>query len=145
MSNTTSRDHWLANLYGTDDDAARTGIILVDHGSRRGESNRMLEDLAQQWQLRQPNAVIEPAHMELASPTIADAFQLCVQRDAQRVVLSPFFLLPGRHWTDDLPRLLAEAAKPFPHIEWLLAPPIGTHELVLSILEDRIATCVTRG
>lgn len=36
---------------------------------------------------------------ELAEPSIGDAFQSCVQQGANRVIVSPFFLSPGRHWS----------------------------------------------
>jgi len=35
---------------------------------------------------------------ELAEPTIKDAFGKCVQQGASRVIVSPYFLSPGRHW-----------------------------------------------
>ena len=46
------------------------GIIIVDHGSRRDESNRMLERVAELFAQRFGGryAVVEPAHMELAEP-----------------------------------------------------------------------------
>jgi sirohydrochlorin ferrochelatase len=34
----------------------------------------------------------------LAEPSIRDAFGSCVEQGANRVIVSPFFLLPGRHW-----------------------------------------------
>lgn len=37
-------------------------------------------------------------NQELAEPSIRDAFGLCVQQGANRVIVSPFFLFPGRHW-----------------------------------------------
>ena len=126
-----------------DDEQSRsTGIILVDHGSRRVESNQLLEQLASAWQTRRGLAIIEAAHMELAAPDIASAFAACVARGATRIVISPFFLLPGRHWTTDIPHLAAQAADPFPHIPWILVAPIALHELVFSILEDRIESCL---
>jgi len=36
---------------------------------------------------------------ELAEPSIRDAFQSCVQQGANRIIVSPFFLSPGRHWS----------------------------------------------
>jgi sirohydrochlorin ferrochelatase len=120
----------------------RRGTILVDHGSRRDESNLMLEQLAATWQVRRPEWIIEPAHMELASPSISDAFDSCVRRGATRVVISPFFLLPGRHWTSDIPSLAAAAATHHVDVPWLLAAPIGLHDLVLNVLESRIETCL---
>lgn len=37
-------------------------------------------------------------NQELAEPSIKDAFGICVQQGANRVIVSPFFLFPGRHW-----------------------------------------------
>src|SRR5207248_837243 len=81
------------------------GVILVDHGSRRDESNAMLLDVVRDFALATGIPIVEPAHMELAEPSIATAFARCVERGATMVVVFPYFLLPGRHWNDDIPRL----------------------------------------
>ena len=90
----------------------RNGIIIVDHGSRRDESNRMLERVATLFaeRFRGRYEIVEPAHMELAEPSIASAYARCVERGATRVVVCPFFLGPGKHWTQDIPSLTAQAA-----------------------------------
>ena len=90
----------------------KTGVIIVDHGSRLAESNQMLERLAKMFGERFADRyqIVEPAHMELAEPSIATAFARCVERGATTVVVFPYFLLPGRHWNDDIPRLAAAAA-----------------------------------
>ncbi|XP_073142970.1 sirohydrochlorin ferrochelatase, chloroplastic isoform X4 [Henckelia pumila] len=74
------------------------GVIIVDHGSRRDESNLMLNEFVDMFRERTKYPIVEPAHMELAAPSIKDAFDLCVQQGAKRVIVSPFFLSPGRHW-----------------------------------------------
>src|SRR4051812_40399269 len=78
----------------------QTGIIIVDHGSRRPESNQMLEEVAAQFGRRFAALydIVEPAHMELAEPSIASAYARCVERGATKVVVTPFFLGPGKHW-----------------------------------------------
>src|SRR5262245_43831329 len=98
----------------------KTGIIIVDHGSRREESHLMLEELAGLFPKRFADTygIVEPAHMELAEPSIATAYARCVARGAQRVVVCPFFLGPGKHWTQDIPRLTAEAAQQFPQTRY---------------------------
>ena len=52
-----------------------TGIIIVDHGSRREESNQMLEEVAALFAKRFARrfSIVEPAHMEIAEPSIAIA------------------------------------------------------------------------
>ena len=57
---------------------AETGVIIVDHGSRRSESNEMLLEIVITFRQATQYAIVEPAHMELAEPSIATAFARCV-------------------------------------------------------------------
>lgn len=122
-----------------------TGIIIVDHGSRLSESNQMLEELARQFARRfaAEYPVVEPAHMELAEPSIATAYARCAQRGAQRIVICPFFLGPGKHWTQDIPRLTAEAAAQFPQTEYHVTAALGIDDLLLDLLNKRIQECTS--
>jgi sirohydrochlorin ferrochelatase len=121
----------------------QTGIVIVDHGSRRDESNRMLERVAELFaeRFRERYAIVEPAHMELAEPSIATAYARCVSRGARRVVVVPFFLGPGKHWTQDIPRLTAEAAERFPETCYHVSPTLGIDDLILDLLEKRAHGC----
>jgi len=120
------------------------GIIIVDHGSRRDESNALLEQLAGLFagRFRDRYAIVEPAHMELAEPSIATAYARCVQRGATRVVVCPFFLGPGKHWTQDIPRLTADAAQTFPGTTYHVTPTLGIDDLILDLLDKRTRGCV---
>lgn len=117
----------------------QTGIVIVDHGSTLAASNRLLEHLAKVFGERFADrfAVVEPAHMELAEPSIATAYAACVRRGAKRVVVLPFFLGPGKHWTQDIPRLADEAAQRFPGTEVRVAPVLGIDDLMLDLLAKR--------
>jgi sirohydrochlorin ferrochelatase len=120
------------------------GIVIVDHGSQRQESNRMLEDVAAAFARRfaAQYSIVEPAHMELAEPSIAAAFGRCVSRGAGRVVVCPFFLGPGKHWTQDIPRLTADAAAKYPGVNYLVAPTLGIDDLILDLLNKRLEHCL---
>lgn len=120
-----------------------TGVILVDHGSRREESNRMLLDVVAQFQASCDYEIVEPAHMELAEPSIATAFERCVQQGARRIIVFPYFLLPGRHWNQDIPQLTADAAANHPGIEFLVTSPLAVHPLMSQIISDRIDMCLS--
>jgi sirohydrochlorin ferrochelatase len=120
-----------------------TGIIIVDHGSRRPQSNQMLEEVAALFANRFQALydVVEPAHMEIAEPSIATAFARCVDRGATHVVVTPFFLGPGKHWTGDIPRLTAEAAGNHPGTTYHVTMPLGIDDLILDLLNKRIQSC----
>jgi sirohydrochlorin ferrochelatase len=123
------------------------GVILVDHGSRREESNALLLDVVRDFACSSGMPIVEPAHMELAEPSIATAFSRCVERGAKTVVVFPYFLSPGRHWNEDIPRLAAAAATNYPGVRYLVTAPFGLHPLMAEVMQQRIAHCLahTRG
>ena len=123
-------------------DGDQLGVILVDHGSRREESNMMLLDAVREFAAASGLPIVEPAHMELAEPSIAAAFDRCVERGATTVVVFPYFLLPGRHWHEDIPRLSAEAAAAHPGVRYLVTAPFALHPLISEVIGQRIAHCL---
>lgn len=124
-------------------DTSALGVILVDHGSRREESNRLLLEVAAYFAATSGLPIVEPAHMEPTEPTIAAAFAKCVERGARTVVVFPYFLLPGRHWHEDIPRLTAEAASAHPGVKFLVTAPFGLHPLMSEVISQRIARCLS--
>lgn len=123
-------------------DDSPLGVILVDHGSRRAESNAMLLDVVRQFQQATGLAIVEPAHMELAEPSIATAFARCVAQGARTIVVFPYFLLPGRHWNEDIPRLSAEAARQHAGVRYLVTAPFGLHPLMADVMRQRMEHCL---
>ena len=120
----------------------KTGVILVDHGSRFESSNSLLLELVEAFRHHSAWKIVEPAHMELAEPSIATAFGRCVEQGAELVIVFPYFLAPGRHWSVDIPRLAAEAAQAFPGVRYLVTAPLGLHPLIMQVIDQRIAHCL---
>ena len=119
-----------------------TGIVIVDHGSRRTESNLRHERFVADWRDRSDYTIVKAAHMELAEPSIGTAFDACVAAGATTVVLAPFFLWPGNHWDRDIPNLAAAASQQHPGVHYLVTAPLGPHPLLMDIVEDRIQYCL---
>ena len=117
-------------------------VIVVDHGSRRTEANESLEAFVRASAERLPYPIVEPAHMELAEPSIGTAFDRCVAAGAATVVIAPYFLGPGNHWDRDIPALAAEAGERHRGVRWLVAPPLGPDPLLMDIVDRRIARCL---
>ncbi len=123
----------------------KTGLIIVDHGSRRVQSNQMLEELSRVFAKKFAGRyeIVEPAHMELAEPSIESAYTACVRRGALRIVVVPYFLGPGKHWTQDIPRLTAEAAARFPQTTYHVTRTLGIDDLILDLLDKRASECAS--
>jgi sirohydrochlorin ferrochelatase len=107
----------------------RQAILIIDHGSKRGEANEMLECVANLVQaMAGPDVVVRHAHMEIADPSIANGFAACVAAGATEVIAFPYMLSPGKHSTGDIPRLVAEAARQHGGVTFRVTPAFGVHE-----------------
>lgn len=120
--------------------ATQTGVIICDHGSRRAQSNESLEEVAKLFAARFADdcGIVEPAHMELAMPDIAEAYAKCVERGAGHMVVLPFFLARGKHFMRDIPSLTSQAAVDFPGTTYQIAEPLGIDDLILDLLKKRL-------
>ena len=119
-------------------DEKRIALILVDHGSRFAEANDMLFEVIRMVKDLCGVERIYPAHMELAEPSIPQAFAQAVREGATAVVVHPYFLAPGRHSTTDIPRMVEEAAKAFPGVEHCVTPPLGVHPKIGEVVLERV-------
>ncbi|XP_059450416.1 sirohydrochlorin ferrochelatase, chloroplastic isoform X2 [Corylus avellana] len=84
----------------------RDGVIIVDHGSRRKESNLMLNEFVAMFREKTGYPIVEPAHM-------------------------------------DIPSLTSEAAKEHPSVSYIITAPLGLHDLLVDVVNDRIEHCLS--
>lgn len=79
--------------------------------------------------------------MELASPSIADGIEDLVALGVGRIICHPYFLSPGRHSTEDVPRLIDEAVNTLDMkgVKVITTDPIGTH---LNVMVNAIGDLV---
>ncbi|MBA2480780.1 MAG: cobalamin biosynthesis protein CbiX [Planctomycetes bacterium] len=113
------------------------GLLVVDHGSRREEANAQLADIASRLRRLRPTDAVEHAHMELGEPTIVQAFARLVAAGATTVSVLPYFLSGGRHSSEDIPRLVAEAVAAHPGVAFTVAPALGPHDALARLLLER--------
>jgi sirohydrochlorin ferrochelatase len=118
---------------------SRRAVLLVDHGSRASAANEMLEHVAGLVrELLGPSVPVLACHMELAGPTLGEAFDRAVAGGADEVVIHPYFLAPGRHSTKDIPALAEEAAARHPGVRWSVTPPLGLHRKLAEVVVERV-------
>ena len=112
-------------------------LLIVDHGSRLEEANRMLEDVAEVLRRLRPDLIVHAAHMELAEPSIDQGLAACVRDGATDVVVQPYMLSPGRHAARDIPALVSDAASGHAGLKVTVASPLGVHEKIGEVVLER--------
>lgn len=123
------------------------GIIICDHGSKRAAANDMIHTVRERFVARDGGggAIVKVAHMELAEPSIQQAFDECVKAGATTIVCHPFFLSPGRHVTEDIPALMQEAAAHHPHVRWTISAPLGMAPSMPDLMHSVVQSALERG
>lgn len=111
-------------------------LLLVAHGSRRPQSNDEVRALTAGLRVRAGAAYgsVACAFLELAEPSIPDGIEACVQAGASEVVVLPFFLSAGRHVAEDVPQLVQQKQRQYPHVSIDLVPYLGAADGILDLL-----------
>lgn len=88
------------------DDGAKTGILLVTHGSRLNYNKEFATALYNKFEktCEVPSSF---GFMELCGPSIPESINKLVdENDLERLVVVPIFIAPGMHTTHDIPHIL---------------------------------------
>jgi sirohydrochlorin cobaltochelatase len=86
-----------------------TALLLMAHGTPLPAANEPLYVIADVLVARMGLAMSCVGYLDCNTPTIPDAVDELVARNAQRIVALPYFLHLGRHVAEDLPALIAAA------------------------------------
>ena len=113
-------------------------ILLVDHGSVKAEANELLGEIVRLVERITPDYHVEAAHMELAPPDIADAVAACVKAGSTDITVMPYMLAPGRHSTDDIPRMALEAAERHEGVRVRVSEPLGADLRLAEVILARV-------
>ena len=118
-------------------------LILIDHGSTVNEANELLVSIKEKLITNESSDfdIIEHCHMELAPPTLEEAFTVCVEAGADEIVVHPYFLAPGRHSKTDIPNMVSNVAAKFPDIKYRVSEPLGVHDKIIEVIIDRANSC----
>jgi sirohydrochlorin ferrochelatase len=123
----------------------KRGIILVDHGSRRAESNAALEEVANMLRtVVGDSLVVATAHMEIATPTLRDACERCYAHGARELVVVPYFLAEGRHVREDIPRMAEDAVRGLDGVRVVVSGPLGPDEALAHLALRRFEQALDR-
>ena len=57
------------------------------------------------------------------------------------IFIFPYFLSPGRHSREDIPRMCADAGQKHPKVHWHCSGPIGLDRMMAELILRRVQRC----
>ncbi len=100
-------------------------LILFSHGSLLCGAGEALDAHAERLRASGAWPVVAVGYMNYSEPTFAEAVALCAARGATRIVVLPFFLVPGYFVSKTLPDQLRAVQSDYPSLEFVVADAIG--------------------
>lgn len=91
---------------------------------------------------RVPAHAVEAAFLEIARPTIGEAYAALAAAGCDRVVVHPYFLYPGAHTVSDIPAALAAAAAEHGALPWVLTEPLNLDPRIVDVVADRVTSAL---
>ena len=91
---------------------------------------------------RRPETIVNGENMDLAEPGIAQGIAACAAAGAREIVVHPYFLGPGNHTTNDIPRLVETAVANHPDLVIRVSEPLGLHPKLVDVILDRVDAAV---
>lgn len=113
-------------------------LLLVAHGSRRQQSNNEVTELAEKLRdsCHDEYKIVYSGFLELASPSIPEGIQNCINDGATRITILPYFLNSGRHVVKDVPDIVVAAKNRHPDTDFRVAPHLGASALMVELLVE---------
>ena len=113
-------------------------LLYIGHGSRVKSAQEEAIAFIKKCMLRNPTSIQEYGFLELAVPTVEEAFSRCIERGATNIVVIPVLLLTAAHAKEDIPNELARLCTLHPSIKLAYANPIGVHPLMIDLVIERL-------
>ena len=115
-------------------------ILYICHGSRIKEAANQAMQFIQSFMQKRTEKIQEYGFLELAEPTIEEAYEACIRRGATKIKVIPVLLLTAAHAKQDIPMVLNKLETKSPEVQVKYGSPIGINTFSRNELEKPIST-----
>lgn len=116
----------------------KKGVLLISHGSYSPKTIKEVKALVDVLKKKSSIKNFHYAFLEIASPSIPQGIDMCVDEGAEEIVILLNFLNSGKHVDQDIPRIVQEARLKYPKVKINITKPVGQHAGIMDLFVDLI-------
>ena len=115
----------------------KRSLLIVGHGSRSEDAVNVFNKIIDLIREKSDYDIVQGAHMELAEPGVRKVVKELAQKNATEIIIAPYFLYEGMHIKKDIPEIIENLSREYPHIDFKLSKPIGYEPVLADIILKR--------
>ncbi len=114
------------------------GILVLAHGSKRKETEKILNSLVEKVINKSDQKLVVPAYLHFAEMNLEKGIEKLVAKGATEIRIIPMFIFDGVHVTEDIPNELNEIKAKYKEISITMSGHIGDDDKLADIIMDRM-------
>ncbi len=112
------------------------GMLIIAHGSKRGETEKVVESIVIKVKKMTMCKAVEAAYLEFSKPDIINAAENMIHMGITEIYAVPLFVFDGVHVTKAIPVILESLQKKFPNVTIKYGKHLGDDDRIAQILCD---------
>lgn len=114
------------------------GVLILAHGSRRVETETILNSLVKKVREKTGGTPVESAYLQFSEQNLEAGTEQLFKKGATSIRVIPMFIFDGIHVTQDIPEELERLAVKYPGISISMSRHLGDDDRIADIIVDRI-------
>lgn len=121
------------------------GVLLLGHGSARGEANQMVWDLVYKLRSDLGTEHLEPAFLQLTQPDIETGLGRLIDAGCREIFVLSLFLVSGNHHTHDAGAEIRRILERYPGVEFDQSEPLLLNPGFYQLISGRVTEAIDTG
>lgn len=115
-----------------------TGILLLAHGSREGDTEKTMRQITEYVKAELQNDLVEEAYLQFRDINLEKGLESLIARGADAITIIPYFLFAGVHIKEDIPAEIKAFNQHYPHVKITMGRTLGDDKRLADIIVDRV-------
>lgn len=116
----------------------KRAVVLAGHGSKLEHSGEALNRVCESLRKKEPGTFFQVAFLEINSPSIPEAVDLCLTQGADEVIIVPYFVQSGKHVKEHIPQIVLGIQARHPSKSIRLSRHLDFDKRIVSAIKVRI-------